>query len=296
MAIWQSLQISESISLQEFMDYASRCVDFSDQDSQLELAPQLTMLGNNREFLTEFMSHYVQDNLNSLAVEGTISQAVVMASNPRFYLRMAFWLPEADITTGERQLYAYDQAHDHNFDFLSLAYCGSGYKTDLYEYDYAATAGYIGEKVGLRPLGRHHHQTGDVLFYRCNRDIHFQRPPDTPSITLNVISLVNQHGLKDQYFFRIPDVDSTEGTIYRHAEGNIEGRRTLLQIARHFRGPRLIRILADFALSYACQRTRMHALEALSEADQETYKEICEQLRDDPSPLVRYHLASVERV
>jgi hypothetical protein len=290
MAIQQRFDTTESMSLEDFVEHARRHTDFSDEDSQLALGQQLTMLGNNREFLTAFMGDYIERHLAKDRVEGTISQAFLLATGPDFYLRCAFWLPESELTGNESILYAYHQAHDHNFDFLSYAYCGSGYRTDLYEYDYASTAGYIGEKVKLKPLGNHLHRTGDVLFYRCNKDIHFQRPPETPSITINVIPLVNQHGLKDQYFFDIAAADSEEGTIYRHAEGNIESRRTLFEIVKHFRSPKLTRVLAEFAESYACQRSRYQALRALQACDPETHRDVCNRLAGDASAIVRRHV------
>ena len=294
MAIQQRFDTDESISLSEFVEYAARNTDFADQDSQLALGEQLTMLGNNRSFLTDFFGEFVEKNLHAAHVEGTISQAFLLALGTNFYLRGAFWLPDSELRGNESVLYAYHQAHDHNFDFLSYAYCGSGYTTDLYEYDYASTVGYVGERVKLRPLGKHHHRTGDVLFYRCNQDIHFQRPPETPSITINVIPLVNQHGLKDQYFFDIAAGDSEEGTIYRHAESNIESRRTLFDIVKHFRSPKISRVLAEFAESYDCQRSRFQALRALQMSDPSTHKDVCERLAGDSSALVRHHIATAQ--
>jgi hypothetical protein len=290
MAIKTRHHTEETMSLREFMDYAQAKVDFNDPDAFLALGEQLTMLGNNRQLLTDFFGDYIARHLHSDNVPGTISQAIQLDRRRDFYVRVAFWLPENEVTGQERKLYAYDQAHDHNFDLLSYAYCGSGYRTDIYEYDYASVVGYLGERVALEPLGNHQHRTGDCLFYRCSKDIHFQRPPDQPSITLNVIPLGNQHGLVDQYFFEIEGRDSDVGTLVRHADSNIENRKTLFDIAKQLPSPKISRVLADVVQSYACQRSRCEALRALRSCDPSVHDALCRRLEGDPSPLLRHYV------
>jgi hypothetical protein len=292
MAIHQRYEIEESMSLSEFAEYAERCVRFDDSESLLALGHQLTMLGNNRKFLTEFFADYIERNLHAGDVSGTISQAITLTRKKDFYVRAAFWLPENSVTGQEGHLFAYDQAHDHNFDLLSYAYCGSGYLTDVYEYNYERVAGYIGEQVELTPLGGHQHKTGDCLFYRCSKDIHLQRPPETPSITLNVIPLGNIHGLIDQYYFSIEHQYSVIGTLTRHADSNMENRKTLFDIAKVLPSPKISRILADIVEDYPCGRTRYEALRALHYCDVSAYKTLCNRFEGDPSPILRRYIES----
>jgi hypothetical protein len=293
MAIKQVFETQESMEFADFMEYAERQVDMTDQDALLRLGEQVTMLGNNRRFLTDFMAEYVQQNLEAGDLVTTISQAVELARTPKFYVRFAFWLPEDSLTPQEHQLFAYTQAHDHNFDLLTYGYCGSGYRTDIYEYDYDSVRGYVGEPVSVRPLGEHQHRTGDVLLYRCSKDIHLQYPPDAPSITLNIVPLHNEHGLINQYFFNLPDRHSERAMLSGHVDSNMELRNSLYNIASHFPGEKTTRMLADVVEDYACQRSRYEALRALAKCDADTHQSLCRRFADDPSPLLRHYITSI---
>jgi hypothetical protein len=176
---------SESISFEDFTEYARRGVDVGTSDGLWKLADCFAMLGNNREFLSNFYIEYIKGKVSKDVFSTVISQAVVLYRCDSFYVRANFWLPMDQVSPDEARLFAYDQPHDHNFDLLSLSYCGDGYVSDGFEYDYDSTIGYIGEEVDLKPLGPHKHALGDVLMYVCSKDIHVQNPPETPSITLS---------------------------------------------------------------------------------------------------------------
>lgn len=293
MAIHHRFTTDASMELPEFMEYADAKTNMSDVDSLLALGEQLSMLGNNRRFLSKFLEDFIEANWNLDSLTATISQSVMLRSGRDFYLRANFWLPEAEMTESEALLFAYHQAHDHNFDLLSYAYSGSGYTTDLYEYDYSSVAGYVGEQVNLVPRGNHRHACADTLLYRCNRDIHFQRPPETPSITLNVIPTANQYGLQDQYFFDIEKGDSESGVLSRYAESNIESRRFLFNVAKYVRSERLVRVMCDLITTYPCRRTRYEALRALRECDADAHDTMVHHLRDDPAPIIRQYVHRV---
>ena len=283
----------QSMELQEFVDYALKHTDMHSTDSVRALGEQLAMLGNNRSFLSDFFAEYIKGNVLTNPQATLTAQSVVLSRQDDFYLRANFWLPEHEMTENESYLFAYHQAHDHNFDLLSLAYCGDGYATDNFRYDYSKVHGYLGEVVDLEPLGRYKHVYGDILLYECNKDIHFQRPPEQPSITLNVVPLVNQHGLRDQYFFQIDDMAATKGTIYRYGRNVMEQRKELFGIAKMVANDEIGQLFIDIARAHPCNRTRYEALIALKDYSQSAHDTLCHELRDDRVPIIRHYVGSV---
>lgn len=293
MPIAQKFQLETSIGLNEFLDYAQHNVDVSDKDGLLSLSEKFAMLGNNREFLSDFFSRFIREIAYKDPLSVLLSQSVVIARCRDFYLRANFWLPAEDMTKNESVLYAYDQPHDHNFDLLSLAYCGDGYVSDGFIYSYDKVTGYIGEQVELLPLGAHKHACGDVLLYECNKDIHIQHPPNDPSITLNVIPLVNQNGLRDQFFFEIESVISTRGIIRRHAPNIIEQRKYLFDIAKHIANDEIAQLFIDISKSHHCNRTRYEAIRALKTYSLDMHDDLAYSLRDDSTPIIQHYISGV---
>ena len=291
MPFHKRFETEEVIDLPEFLRIAEG-VDVSCTDGMLSLAEPFTKLGNNRTFLAEYFAEYIKQAVVVNPDGLVLSQSVVLSRNEKFYIRANVWLPENDMTEKESLLFAYNQAHDHNFDLLSLAYCGDGYYTDCFEYDYESVEGYVGELVEINPLGRIQHTCGDTLLYVCNKDIHFQRPPVNPSVTLNLIPLANQNGLRDQYFFNIADVDSVTATIYGYPTTIIEQRRSLFEIAKHFADDKIVKIFIGLAEKHPCRRTRYEALRSLKTCNLEAHNEMCMKLRDDNAQIIRTYVES----
>lgn len=182
----------------------------------------LRRLANNRAFLGDLLV----DRLAGRAGEGIDSgygpQAIVLSrptanrANAAF-LRAAIWPSPADhvFQTSGAGSFVYGAAHDHNFDFLTVGYCGPGYASDYYEYDYEAVAGYPGEDAGLRFTGRATLCPGKLMLYRRHVDVHSQHPPASLSVSLNVMRVDPAQGWFDQYGF-----DLETGTVARWLNAN----------------------------------------------------------------------------
>jgi hypothetical protein len=285
-------ETTDSISLPEFLEFANKAVNVNSRDGILALGEMFARLGNNRAFLSEYFAKVIYELAPRDPLSFLLAQSVVIARYDSFYLRANFWLPRDGLTAGEAELYAYDQPHDHNFDLLSYAYCGSGYYSDGFHYDYNSVVGFVGEKVRLQPLGRHHHKCGDVLFYECSKDIHIQHAPETPSITLNVLPLGNLNGLIDQYFFEIDSPNSRTGTLKKHAPNVIEQRRHLFDVAKHIGGQKVAVALADIATGHRCARTRYESVRALRTCDPTAHEAVVNTLKSDTAPLVQHYVRS----
>ncbi|WP_018416001.1 hypothetical protein [Teredinibacter turnerae] len=285
-------QTNDSINLEEFVQIA-KAHNVSNTEELCELSLAFTKLANNRIFLSNYFESFIKNNISLDVLNSVISQSLVLARTKDFYIRANFWLPREQMTESEVLLFAYDQPHDHNFDLLSVSYCGDGYITEGWIYDYEKVYGYIGELVDAIPLGKHKNVNGEVILYECNKDIHCQRPPETLSITINLIPLENQHGLKDQYFFDIDKVNSTQIIVSKFANTNIQNRINLFSLAQHMVTPEISQIMSDISLKHACRRTREQALKILEKSNPEEHLRLCQVLVNDKSSLVKKYCRSI---
>ena len=188
-----------------------RGFDPADEDSLLHAAGWLRRLGMNRDFLAERLLAELKARHRQDDAASAYGPQVVMLSplGGDFFLRANIW-PSRDehmFRASGGGSFVYELPHDHNFDFLTLGYFGPGYWSDYWEYDYAAVAGAVGEKAGLRFAERSRLAPGKLMHYRAHRDVHSQLPPDALSVSLNVMHAGGAQGCLDQYRF---DVEKDE--------------------------------------------------------------------------------------
>ena len=191
--------------------------DADDPASTATAAAWLRRLANNREFLGEVLVDRLAGRAGAELASGYGPQAI-MLSRPRdnrpgaAFLRAAIWPSPRDhvFQTSGAASFVYGAPHDHNFDFLTVGYCGPGYASDYYVYDYDEVAGFPGEEAGLRFAGRSVLSPGKLMLYRRHVDVHSQLPPESLSVSVNVMRLDPAQGWFDQYGF-----DLERGTVAR---------------------------------------------------------------------------------
>jgi hypothetical protein len=191
--------------------------DADDPASTHAAADWLRRLANNRDFLGELLLDRLAGRSGEAIDSGYGPQAIVLSrphdNRPNAaFLRAAIWPSPRDAVfqTSGAASFVYGAPHDHNFDFLTVGYCGPGYESDYYEYDYAAVAGYPGEDAQLRFVERAALSPGNLMLYRRHLDVHSQLPPESLSVSLNVMRLDPAQGWFDQYGF-----DLERGTVAR---------------------------------------------------------------------------------
>ncbi|MDP5103585.1 MAG: transposase [Erythrobacter sp.] len=208
----------EACSLPECIEaLAERGFDADDPASTDAAAWWLRRLANNRTFLGDLLVDRLVGRGGEDIASGYGPQAIVL-SRPRdnrpgaAFLRAAIWPSPRDhvFQTSGAASFVYGAAHDHNFDFLTVGYCGPGYASDYFEYDYDAVAGYAGEDAGLRFVERSTLSPGKMMLYRRHVDVHSQLPPESLSVSVNVMRLDPAQGWFDQYGF-----DLERGTVAR---------------------------------------------------------------------------------
>lgn len=165
----------------------------------------LRKLTNNRTFLGDLLIEEIKPHHRDTAVEsGYGPQAIVLSRKCNdVFLRANIWPSEHDhcFQASGAQTFVYGIPHDHNFSFLTSGYFGPGYLSDYYEYDYESVAGYEGERPKLRFIERSQLGPGKLMLYRAHVDIHSQIPPESLSVSLNVMHVDPAQNWFDQYGF-----------------------------------------------------------------------------------------------
>ena len=230
-----------------------------DEASVAHAALWLRRLGNNRAFLGDLLVEQLAAGHRHDAVESGYGPQAIVLSGARngYFLRANIWPAEHDHafrTSGARS-FVYGVPHDHNFDFLTVGYFGPGYVSDYYEYDYEAVAGWRGEPAALRFIERSALAPGRLLHYRAHRDVHRQLPPESLSVSLNVVAVDPAAGWLDQYGFDI-EADRVTGAL------NPTSTEAFLRIAVGLGGAEALDLADRFGRHHPSDRLRLACFEA----------------------------------
>lgn len=259
-------------------------VDARDEDAFASWGPLLARIGRNPDFLADLAITELKMRCAAQhAGNGYGAQVFLLRPpNGRYVLRANFWPAREDPVTRASgpAAFFYDLPHDHNFNFLTYGYLGPGYWSDYYEYDVAPLAGLPGEAAGLRFVERARLEPGRLMLYRMRRDIHVQLPPDSMSVSLNILGSDPAQPWLDQYRF-----DVARGTI---AEGlTVAAAEALVAIAVHVGNG--LDLAERFARHHPCARMRVTALDALASALPCEAVALFTRAADDPDRLVSGH-------
>jgi hypothetical protein len=258
-------ECGEAIELGDLVEILeTRGFDPSDEESMAAFGPALGKLANNRRFLGDLVIEELKQHCSAQSERNHYSSQVILlhGASKKFLLRANFWPAEGDgiMVNSGRDPFFYGLPHDHNFSFLTVGYLGSGYWSDYYEYDYGSVLGVPGEKVDLRFVERSRLSPGKILLYRKHRDVHSQHPPDTLSVSLNILALSPTSEFRDQYSF-----DLERSTIDRVI--NSSGLETMVRLAGHLGGGKGTELIDTFAIRHPSERIRFAAWRARADLD-----------------------------
>jgi hypothetical protein len=250
------------IGLDDLVDSLDQAdFDTRDEDSFAALGPLLARLGRNRNFLADLAIDELKTRCEGQHRTAAYGAQVFLLRPPngRYVLRANFWPARADpvMRASGPAAFFYDMPHDHNFPFLTYGYLGPGYWSDYFEYDAEALDSVPGEDARLRFIERARLEPRRLMLYRMRRDIHVQLPPDSLSVSLNILGADPAQPWIEQYRF-----DIERGVI---AEGlTATGAEALVAIATHLGNG--LDLAMEFARSHPCARMRVTALAALASA------------------------------
>lgn len=233
--------------------------DPREEGSLMHAAWWLRRLGNNAAFLGDhIVAQLTAESAHEVAESAYGAQAIVLSGMRNgFFLRANVWPSERDHafrTSGARS-FVYGIPHDHNFDFLTVGYFGPGYRSDYYEYDYEAVTGRCGEKAGLRFTERSALSPGKLMHYRAHHDVHRQLPPESLSVSLNVVAADPAAGWFDQYGFDV-ETDTITGVL------NPTSTEVFLRLAVGLGGAEALDLAERFGRTHPSDRLRLACFEA----------------------------------
>lgn len=266
----------------EVIEQADRLPTPDDPNSIATLAPLLGALANDRELIVRLLNRRLGGRVDGGSTR--LAQSMTLGAGKQVRLRANIWPSSADLTAGRvhQGNPTYDVAHDHNFHFLTAAYFGTGYVTEIYEYEQDAIEGYLGEAVELRFLERTQFVSGRAMLYRGSRDVHVQFPPEDISITLSLMFDAPELKARDQYYF-----DLQRQTISGFGPDTDTARRIdAVVMAGHAGNGDTCQLLGDLARRHSCRRTRLAAYESLVRLLPDDEMKIWERASGDPAPLV----------
>jgi hypothetical protein len=250
-----------SLDAADFLEQVQATVCLADVDSLAASAPLLRALANNRAFVLEAFHTELKEFWSGSRRHAYQPQSINLANSADFYLRANIWLPieqGARTELFQKRLYSYELPHDHNFNFLTVGYFGSGYTTDIFEYEWENCLGYLGERAQTRFLGRYQLHPGRVMLYRGGRDIHIQYAPEDVSVSLNLMGRNVDVRWDQQYIFDL------EGDRLIGGAGDLVSNRLyLIEAAEYVGNDETVGILYDLVKTYPCDKSKARAIQAL---------------------------------
>lgn len=239
-------------------------VDLTDEDSIGRCADLLAGLQRNPDFLADRVIAALKASYaDQLEINRYSAQVFLLHRSPRgYYLRANLWpsVRDAAYTTSGPAAFAYGLPHDHNFSFLTTGYFGPGYVSDYYEVDPETVDGRLGEPVSLQFTGRSSLSQGKMMLYRAHRDIHSQLPPESLSVSLNIMDEGDHVPWRDQYI-----VDLEAGTIAKRP--TLTSGEMLLRCAVHLTDNGKD-VAEQFAKAHLVPRVRANAIAALAAVEE----------------------------
>lgn len=236
-----------------------RGFDPADEGSLLGAARALRRLGNDRSFLGDLLLAQLKERHRDIGEGSAYGAQSIVLSHPRggCFLRANIWPSERDscFKSSGAKTFVYGLPHDHNFSFLTVGYFGPGYGSDYYEYDYEGTAGFTGEKPGLRFVERSTLSEGKLMLYRAHRDIHSQLPAESLSVSLNILRIHPAEGWFDQYGFNL-ESGAITGVL------NPTASETFLRCAVGLGGAEALDLAEHFGRHHPSDRMRLASYEA----------------------------------
>jgi hypothetical protein len=286
MAVVVDVPEGQSIGLEEFSErFRAEAFDTSDTQSLAAAAPMLAALARNRTFLADMVIKELETNLVFQGEKNNYSpQVIMLQKEENYFIRANLWPSPADeiYKQNRPETFFYHVPHDHNFNLLTVGYLGPGYDSDEYDYCHEEVGGYPGEAIEPTFVERQRLTQGKVVLYRAGKDVHAQLPPESLSVTLNVVDASPQVFFREQYVFQ-EDLRSLRCVI------GLRCNPALFSLAAIVGGEeaqdRLLHIYAQHDSDYVA----MQALNALGQAavDKESAMKVFANGTGSPSQLIR---------
>lgn len=240
-------------------------VDLTNETSIAHCTNLLAGLSRNSDFLADRVIAALKASYtDQLELNRYTAQVFLLHRSPRgFYLRANMWPSERDaaFAASGPAAFSYGVPHDHNFSFLTAGYFGPGYVSDYYDYGPETVDGRLGEPLNLKFVERSSLSQGKMMLYRAHRDIHSQLPPESLSVSLNIMDEGEHVPWRDQYIVDLGQEADGRGTIAKRP--TLTSGEMLLRCAVHLTENGRD-VAEQFARVHPVPRVRANAIAALA--------------------------------
>ena len=112
----------EELSLDEFCHICDEIGEFKGVDDLMKVAKPLVELANNKNLLVNFLNSELSELDKYQNNSNYNIQSLSLAKRIYYDVRMNFWPTSAEYKLENKEVrnfFAYEFAHDHNFDFIT---------------------------------------------------------------------------------------------------------------------------------------------------------------------------------
>ena len=288
MAHSKLFQQAQAISMPEYVDWLDTEVDVWDPQSLWASADKLHQLSCNKMLFDDVLFAPLKELAVGSQTANPYADGTFLLSSidkgKRYFVRANIWIPprmRAGTTEWEIKHYSYLYPHDHNFDFLTAGYFGPGYRTEVFEYDSKQVSGFVGEKVEITPLEDTHLTQNKVMYFRKSTDLHIQYPPESLSISLNLMVRNFDELATPAYSF-----DVQAGKITAAIQTPMTRRASVIDLAVELCGVDVADVLKDVAIKHESQQLRRAAFSGMLRLLPDDHEHIGSMIAKDRSPYV----------
>jgi hypothetical protein len=294
MALILTPTAAAALSPEEALSLAREQITRCSFESLADNAAILAGLAANRAFLSAILNADLRHAFSGGKTHIYTHQCLILAQDQDYALRANFWVPPTkylERSELEKELYSYELAHDHNFDFITIGYLGPGYATDLFEYDRSSVQGFIGEPVDLEFVATERLEPGRVIGFKGGKDVHVQYYPSEFSVSLNLLLRDKDQQTLPQYYF-----DVSEKKISGYVENSLTSRLSVLRFAKYVGDAETTDLLGSLVRKLDQPLLRAGAYDALlGRVDGEAREDLLFEIGRDPDPLLQARMDAVSR-
>lgn len=162
--------------------------DISDTGYQ-RIAEYLHKTSGELMFVENFIKDIFYSKDRTKVVDGYGESSLLLGGTEKFAFRIVKWTTRQNIVAPDldREGLVYDLVHNHDFHLITKGIHGDGYETDIYRCKPGEIVGAYDESVDIQYQGRLKLIDQSVIWYEQYSDIHAQYPPESFSISFNII-------------------------------------------------------------------------------------------------------------
>lgn len=222
MVFFVSPRTEENLALQDVHETIGRLPEadrYSGSDRYMFIAELMSKMTGEIAYVESYIKNLVETRRNYKISDGYGDTSFMLGGTDRYSLRLVRWTPRKMIMLPNINNVglAYDYPHNHDFNLITKGIFGDGYLTDVHRCDARNIIGMVGEDTPLTYQGRFQLSPGSVMWYDRYFDVHEQYPPETFSLSFNVIPIERDITIA-QYVFDTKQNKISSFTQNRHSQ------------------------------------------------------------------------------